>query len=139
EVGTTYTHDGPVEVCESGFHACEGSPFDVWSYYGPVSDDGRLNRYAEVTMSGVVRDPKRSDSKVAAASITIDAELRLPEFVRRAVAWVIDATKGKGDDPSGDFARIGSSGRDARIGSSGDGAWIGSSGNFARIGSSGDF
>ena len=51
---------------------------------------------------------------------------------------MIDQTKGKGDDPKGNYARIGSSGDGAQIGSSGYGAQIGSSGYGARIGSSGD-
>ena len=138
EFGKTY--EQPVaEVCASGFHACDGSPFDVWGYFGPVGDDGRLNRFAEVICSGdISRKSDDSDSKFASTKITVEAEVRLPDFIKRAIAWVIDATRGKGDDPSGDYAKIGSSGHSAKIGSSGDYAQIGSSGNSARIGSSGN-
>jgi len=152
DVGETYTVAGEIVACKNGFHACE-NPFDVWSYYPVVADDGSLARYAEVVLSGATA---KDGDKIAAAQITIKAELRLPEFVKRAVAAVIAATKGKGDNPSGYDARIGSSGDDARIGSSGnyarigssgddarisaegENARIGSSGNYARIGSSGD-
>ncbi len=133
EVGKTYEQTGPISCCSTGFHACDGLPFDVWGYYGPVGEDGRLNRFADVTMSGATDRDGGSDSKLASAKITIDAEITLPEFIKRAVAWVIDAAKGKGDNPSGHSARIGSSGDSARIGSSGDSARIGSSGHYARI------
>jgi hypothetical protein len=140
EVGKTFTVSGSVVCCGSGFHACDGSPFDVWGYYGPVGKDGRLNRFADVTMGGKTsREDGGKDSKLASAKITIDAEITLPAFIKRAVAWVIDATKGKGDNPSGHYAQIGSSGHSAQIGSSGDYARIGSSGDYARIGSSGDY
>jgi hypothetical protein len=135
EVGKTYRHDGPVRACESGFHACT-EPFDVWGYYGPVDC-----RFAEVELSGKTATHDQ-DSKIAAAEITIKAELTLPQFIKRAVDRVIELTKGKGDDArigsSGNYARIGSSGYGAQIGSSGYGARIGSSGYDAQIGSSGD-
>lgn len=110
EVGNTYTHDGLVEVCGSGFHACE-NPFDVWSYYGPFD-----TRYAEVELSG---DTDRSSDKIAATKITISAELPASAFVAKCVEWIIRETKGHNDD-----AQIGSSGNNARIGSSGNNAQI---------------
>jgi hypothetical protein len=129
EIGKTFETNGSIVCCESGFHACDGSPFDVWAYYGPVGEDGRLTRFADVTMGGKIsREDGGNDSKLASAKITIDAEITLPAFIKRAVAWVIDATKGKGDNPSGDYAQIGSSGHSAQIGSSGHYARIGSSG-----------
>ena len=135
EVGQTYEHDGPVKACRSGFHACT-NPFDVWGHYPIVNSDGALNRFAEVTLSGDT-STNAEDSKIAAGRITIEAELKLPDFIKRAVSWVIDQATGK--DEGGDNARIGSSGDSARIGSSGDSAQIGSSGDYARIGSSGDY
>ena len=136
EVGKTYDHKGVVECCSSGFHACDGSPMDVWGYYGPVDECGRLSRYAAVSMAGAISREGKDDSKLASGRITIEAEITLPQFVKKAVDWLIDATKGK--DGSGDSARIGSSGNYARIGSSGNYAQIGSSGNYAQIGSSGN-
>ena len=139
EFGKTY-EQASAEVCDHGFHACDGSPFDVWGYFGPVGEDGKLNRFAEVICSGnVSRKDGDSDSKFASTKITIEAEVRLPDFIRRAIAWVIDATKGKGDAPSGHYAKIGSSGHYAKIGSSGHSAQIGSSGHYAQIGSSGHY
>ena len=134
KVGKTYKVEGKIGACENGFHACE-NPFDVWSYYPLINDEGNFSRYAEVEQSGDI-DREGTDTKIASAEITIKAELKLPDFIKRAVSWVIVATKDKSE--SGDYAQIGSSGGSARIGSSGDYAQIGSSGGSARIGSSGD-
>ena len=144
EVGQTYTHDGDVVACQSGFHACL-NPFDVWTYYGPVGEDGSVNRFARVELAGKA-DKDASDSKIAAAQITITAELALPAFIKEAVAWIISHTTPEIGAKSSEsviadargYARIGSSGNGAQIGSSGDDAQIGSSGDYARIGSSGN-
>jgi hypothetical protein len=143
EVGKTYEVKGKVVACENGFHAVDAEcPFHVWDFYPIVGEDGRLTRYAEVVQSGAMdrqEDEQKRGTKIASASITIKAELSLPDFIRRAVNTIIEATKGKGDNPSGDSAQIGSSGYSAQIGSSGDSAQIGSSGHYAQIGSSGDY
>jgi len=145
EVGKTYTVSGEIKACENGFHACE-NPLDVWSYYPIVNDAGKLNRWAVVEMGGQI-SRHADNSKIASAEITIKAELTLPEFIGKAVNFLIDYTKLKAatktgaevlNDNGGNYAQIGSSGDCAQIGSSGDCAQIGSSGNYARIGSSGD-
>ena len=82
EIGKTYTHDGDVAICESGFHACT-DPIDVWGYYGPGN-----SRFAVVEMSGAFARHV-DDSKLASASITIKAELSLPEFIGRAVDCIL--------------------------------------------------
>ena len=87
EIGKSYKAKGKVEICANGFHACE-SPFDVWSYYGPVE-----SRFAIVELSGDTATHSE-DTKIAAAEINIKAELTLPEFIRRGVDWLIEATKG---------------------------------------------
>jgi len=138
EVGKTYSVEGKIVACQNGFHAVStDSPFHVWDFY-PVADDrGRLSRYAEVTQSGDMDSEKvESGTKIASASLMVNVELSLPDFIKRAVSWIVDVTKGK--DESGDSAQIGSSGYSARIGSSGYYAQIGSSGDYAQIGSSGD-
>jgi hypothetical protein len=82
EFGKTYIHEGTVEACNSGFHAISGHPLEVFSYYAPGT-----SRYALVRQSGKLSKPS-DDSKVASAKITIDAELRIPDLVKRAWEWV---------------------------------------------------
>ena len=128
EVGKTYEHDGDIKICERGFHACE-SPFDVWLYYGPFE-----SRFAEVELSGKQK-AHDDDSKVVAAKIEIKAELTMPDFINRAVEWIIAKCRmNTNDEPCKASSRY-----SAQIGSSGDYAQIGSSGDSARIGSSGDY
>ena len=138
EVGQTYTVTGKIKACSNGYHACE-NPLDVWSYYPIVNDEGKLNRFAVVEMSGEI-SRHDEDSKIASASITIKAEISLPEFIGKAVSWIVDYTKQKVaegatkdgaellNDNGGYSARIGSSGYSARIVSEGANAVIASAG-----------
>ena len=80
EVGKTYEHDGPVRVCESGFHACE-NPLDVWNYYNITN-----SRFCRVVLSGDT-DRDGEDSKIAARRIEIGPELTLPEYIDAIVRW----------------------------------------------------
>ncbi|EEC3477326.1 hypothetical protein G5F39_003653 [Salmonella enterica] len=82
EIGKTFHHDGKVEACGSGFHACE-CPFDVFSYYPPAE-----SRYAETISFGVTDREEGGDTKIASASITIKAELTLPQFIQRGIEWI---------------------------------------------------
>ena len=141
EIGKEYVHEGKIECCESGFHACT-NPFDVLDYY---EADGK-NRYCEVEQSGSIKTGK-GDSKQASSKIKIKAEIGMAGLFKAGVEWIkektnpvpiIAETKDKNDNPSGDSAQIGSSGDYAKIGSSGYYAQIGSSGDYAQIGSSGD-
>ncbi|HGB6226418.1 TPA: hypothetical protein ACIVXL_000564 [Salmonella enterica subsp. houtenae serovar 1,40:z4,z23:-] len=81
-IGETFHHDGRVEACGSGFHACE-CPFDVFSYYPPAE-----SRYAETISFGVTDRKEGGDTKIASASITIKAELTLPQFIQRGIEWI---------------------------------------------------
>ncbi len=48
-IGQSFTHEGKVKACSSGFHACE-APFDVWSYYDLNND----NRFCRVHLTGAL-------------------------------------------------------------------------------------
>ncbi|ELB3314906.1 hypothetical protein RHJ55_000820 [Salmonella enterica] len=81
-IGETFHHDGKVEACGSGFHACE-CPFDVFSYYPPAE-----SRYAETISFGVIDREEEGNTKIASASITIKSELTLPQFIQRGIEWI---------------------------------------------------
>ncbi|ECG1137006.1 hypothetical protein AG28_24625 [Salmonella enterica subsp. enterica] len=81
-IGETFHHDGKVEACGSGFHACE-CPFDVFSYYPPAE-----SRYAETISFGVIDREEIGDTKIASSSITIKDELTLPQFIQRGIEWI---------------------------------------------------
>ncbi|MBK3746251.1 hypothetical protein G3A39_44785 [Paraburkholderia aspalathi] len=86
ELNASYVHEGDVIACKSGFHACE-HPLDVFKYYPPAT-----SRYANVELGGkTARDG--DDTKIAAAEITIKAELKLPELIASAIRYVMDRAK----------------------------------------------
>jgi hypothetical protein len=88
EIGKTYIGTKPVVRCgEGGFHSC-AMPLDVWNYYSPAT-----SRLAEVIPGGEIDRDTNSDTKIASAEITVRAELRFPEFIKRAAEWVIAAAK----------------------------------------------
>ncbi|EIT0225378.1 hypothetical protein L1H33_001310 [Salmonella enterica] len=82
EIGKTFHHEGKVEACGSGFHACE-CPFDVFSYYPPAE-----SRYAETISFGITDSEEGGDTKIASSSITIKDELTLPQFIQRGIEWI---------------------------------------------------
>ncbi|HFR8275579.1 TPA: hypothetical protein ACHX4X_004701, partial [Salmonella enterica] len=57
--------------------------FDVFSYYHPAE-----SRYAETISFGVTDREEEGDTKIASASITIKAELTLPQFIQRGIEWI---------------------------------------------------
>ena len=86
QIGETYTHEGKVEACASGFHACE-NPMDVFNYYNPTS------RFAIVECSGEISKESNSDSKIACGSIHIKAEIGLPTLISKAVDLMLSKIK----------------------------------------------
>ena len=131
EVGKTYTHSGAVIVCESGFHACE-NPWDVLSYY-PITD----SRFCAVSQSG---DLQRhgDDSKIASASITISAELKLPEFVKACVDWLLKTCSAGTEAASGNGSQLAASGYGSQLAASGNDSRLAASGNDSRLAASGN-
>ena len=130
EVGETYIHDGSVEICESGFHCCE-NPLDVLNYY-----DLTNSRFG-VVIPGGEQVRHDTDSKVASAKITVSAEITLPEFIRRAVDYIIDICS-SADVASGDYSRLAASGDYSRLAASGYYSQLAASGHDSRLAASGE-
>ena len=134
EVGQTYEHDGPVKACESGFHACE-NPLDVWSYY-PLD-----SRYAVVELGGDI-SRHDDDSKIAAARITISAEVALPQIISDGVAYLMGECKDafalkQSADSSGNDSQLAASGNYSKLAASGYGSQLAASGNDSKLAASG--
>ena len=136
EVGKTYIHEGPVELCASGFHACE-EPLDCIKHYS-IAD----GRFAEVELAGV-SDEREGDTKRVGSRITIKSTLSVAELVEAQVDWYRrHPDKGRSGDgsrssSSGDYSISVSIGRYSTSASSGHGSKSVSSGNRSASGSSG--
>ena len=81
ELGKTYTHGSVVKVCDSGFHAVEYG-IDAFSYYAPAD-----SRYCVVEQYGDM-ERHSGDTKIASASITIKAEIKIPQLVQQSIDWI---------------------------------------------------
>ena len=130
EIGQVYEHDGPVSLCNSGFHACL-APLDAFGYYALV--DGA--HYAEVVLEGVSAE-RLDDTKVVAQKLTVVRELTVDEIVQAQLAWT-QAQKG-GQASSGNYSKAASSGNYSKAASSGNSSTAASSGDYSKAASSGD-
>ena len=81
--GETYVHDGPVELCAAGYHACP-MPLDTLRYY-PLA----TSAYHEVEVGGVVQG---DGDKVVSGRITIGARLSIADMITAHVDLVQDRT-----------------------------------------------
>ena len=84
EIGKSYTHEGDVKRCESGFHSCE-YPLHIFDYYHPAS-----TRFALVEASGKIDREEDGDTKLASAKLHIKAEIKIPDLVTAAIKWITD-------------------------------------------------
>ncbi|RPP39283.1 hypothetical protein [Pseudomonas aeruginosa] len=82
EIGGTYKHEGEVEACASGFHSCE-YPLDVFGHYAPGE-----SRFAIVKASGHL-SRHDDDSKIASATLVVEAEISMPTMISRALDWIM--------------------------------------------------
>jgi len=89
EVGHIFKHDGSVEACRSGLHSCE-YPLDVFSYYAP-SD----SRFCIVEPRGEISHHVY-DTKIASASLHIEAEISVHTLTKKAIEWIESRVKKDG-------------------------------------------
>ena len=132
--GQTYTHTGPVRACEGGFHAIEGHPLEVFSYYPPAT-----SRYASVTLAGTLAREEGADSKVAAEILTVGEEVSLADLIGKAVAYVVSHAKPpKGASVKAQGCAAQASGPHGAAQASGDRGAAQASGNYGAAQASGD-
>ncbi len=129
EIGKTYSHAGEVTACSSGFHSCE-NPLDTLRYYNLTT-----SRFAVVEAAGDIAR-HGDDSKIASAKITIEAELKLPEFIHSCVAWIV--ANAKDAATTGYGANAATTGNGANAATTGDSANAATTGNGANAATTGD-
>ena len=114
EVGKTYTHNGPVVPCKSGFHAIPGDqhPLAVFGFYAPGQ-----SRFARVELSG---ETARDGGKIAAQILTVGTEIGFADLVQSAVDFVTARATEKGEHVTGDQGAASSTGDRGAASSTGD-------------------
>ena len=93
EEGKEYVHYGQVNVCNSGFHACE-RPLDCFNYYLPAG-----SVYHEVEINGDISKSK-DDSKVAGSKIKVGARLNILGLVKAQFEYVKSHATNENTDPA---------------------------------------
>ena len=116
EVGKTYEHEGPTEVCRQGFHACtqDAHPLQVLQYYAPAG-----SRFCEVIQSGQIATD--DNIKIASTRIAIGCEITISDLTHRAVKWVLARTKkSEGASKTGDYGAASATGDYGAASATGD-------------------
>ena len=135
EVGQTYTHNGPTDLCSKGFHFCE-HPMDTWSYYAPFAD----NRYAEIEADEVSCETQE-DPKRVSRSLTVKAEIKIPALIKAAVEFVFSKVKSSPtvSATTGDSAHSATTGNSAHSATTGYSAHSATTGDYAHSATTGDY
>ena len=120
EIGKTYTHDGKIKLCESGFHSCE-APLDVFNFYPPTS------LFAEVEIDGVSEETHKQDTKRVSKSLTVKAAIDIAGLVKAQIEWC--SKKSDATIAEGNYSTAASSGYSSTAASSGDYSTAESNGN----------
>ncbi|WP_457958535.1 DUF7666 domain-containing protein [Pseudomonas aeruginosa] len=138
EIGGTYKHEGEVEACASGFHSCE-YPLDVFGYYAPGD-----SRFAIVKASGQL-SRHDDDSKIASATLVVEAEISMPTMISRAIDWImarLDSSVEQtvvGDTASntGDYSAASNTGYQSAASNTGNRSAASNTGNYSAASNTG--
>ena len=82
EEGKTYKHEGKIELCWSGFHACH-ERHQVWQFY-PNNGD---NVFYEVECGGEIIESKDGDGKFVCSEIRLVMEINMSDMAKFEYAW----------------------------------------------------
>ncbi|HBO0033322.1 TPA: hypothetical protein L4A02_003227 [Pseudomonas aeruginosa] len=140
EIGGTYKHEGEVEACASGFHSCE-YPLDVFGYYAPGE-----SRFAIVKASGQL-SRHDDDSKIASATLVVEAEISMPTMISRALDWIMSKVDksveqtvvGGTASNTGDYSAASNTGYQSAASNTGNYSAASNTGNRSAASNTGDY
>ena len=133
-VGEGYTHDGPVRICNTGFHVVTAdNPLAAFRFYPPKNGA----RYCEVRYDGATDADTSGCNKLAVEKLTVSAELPLAGFIKAGVSAVIKRAKDKA--ASGYSSTGAASGNSSTGAASGDYSTGAASGYSSTGAASGDY
>ena len=124
-VGKKTVHEGSVELCDSGLHACANA-LDVLRYYAPATGA----RYFEVECNGDIQT-HNEDSKLACSEITLQAEIGLFGIIKAGMKAIFRKVKGADQYASGDRSTAATSGYWSTAATSGDRSTAATSGDWS--------
>ncbi|OTK14037.1 hypothetical protein CAZ27_32005 [Pseudomonas aeruginosa] len=138
EIGGTYKHEGEVEACASGFHSCE-YPLDVFGYYAPGE-----SRFAIVKASGQL-SRHDDDSKIASATLVVEAEISMPTMISRALDWIMSKVDksveqtvvGETASNTGDYSAASNTGNDSAASNTGNRSAASNTGDYSAASNTG--
>jgi hypothetical protein len=130
EEGKEYETD-KVEVCETGFHACE-YPLDCFSYYSP-----NVSVYHEVEQDGEI-SRSDSDTKVASSKIKIGASINIAGIVKAAIEYTTKRTN-KENDATGDYGASSATGYKGASSATGYKGASSATGNYGASSATGNY
>ena len=90
EEGKEYEEKGEIKACEKGFHACE-EPLNVFDYYSPIGDNGKINEFREVECFGEI-NKDGNDSKLACSKIKIGGKISFLGLANLQIEYVKSKT-----------------------------------------------